>query len=76
VTRRSNRPNVLLLMSDQHRGDCLDFAAEGELGTRKMRVQTPNLRRLAKSGTYFRRCYSEAPVCVPARASLQTGASE
>src|SRR5438093_3433933 len=66
-----DRPNLLLIMSDQHRGDCLDFAtqANGE----RTRVQTPHLRRLANQGVYFPRFYSESPVCVPARAILQTG---
>jgi len=62
------QPNILLIMSDQHRGDCLDFTtrASGE----SLRVQTPHLRRLASTGTTFTRCYSESPVCVPARAAL------
>ena len=36
-------------------------------------VQTPHLRRLAQEGVCFNRFYSESPVCVPARAILQTG---
>lgn len=58
-------------MSDQHRGDCLDFVARAD-GSR-LRVQTPHLRRLAASGATFTHAYAEAPVCVPARAVLQTG---
>ncbi len=65
------RPNILLIMSDQHRGDCLDFVTQAD-GSR-VRVQTPHLRRLAESGATFTRFYSESPVCVPARAILQTG---
>ncbi len=65
------RPNVLLIMSDQHRGDCLDFVARPD--GQQLRVQTPHLRRLAEEGICFRNCYSESPVCVPARALLQTG---
>lgn len=70
-SRTGRRPNVLLIMSDQHRGDCLDFVARPD-GT-SLRVQTPHLRRLAETGVCFTRCYSESPVCVPARAILQTG---
>ncbi|HEX2036534.1 MAG TPA: sulfatase-like hydrolase/transferase [Chloroflexota bacterium] len=65
------RPNILLIMSDQHRGDCLDFVTQAN-GSR-VAVQTPHLRRLAESGVCFPRFYSESPVCVPARAILQTG---
>ena len=66
-----SRPNILLITSDQHRGDCLDFSPT--TGSRHMPVQTPHLRRLAEEGVLFSRFYSEAPVCVPARAILQTG---
>jgi arylsulfatase len=68
---RTNAPNILLIMSDQHRGDCLDFVTQAS-GNR-LSVQTPHLRRLAGSGVHFTRFYSESPVCVPARAILQTG---
>jgi arylsulfatase len=67
----SERPNLLLIMSDQHRGDCLDFVAQAN--GQRTRVQTPHLRRLAGEGVCFTRFYSESPVCVPARAVLQTG---
>ena len=71
MTASASRPNLLLIMSDQHRGDCLDFVnqANGE----RTRVQTPHMRRLADSGAAFTRFYSECPVCVPARALLSTG---
>ena len=62
------RPNILLLMSDQHRGDCL--GADGNTI-----VQTPNLDRLAARGVRFRCAYSSTPTCTPARAALLTGMS-
>jgi arylsulfatase len=71
MTAGDGRPNLLLIMSDQHRGDCLDFVAQAN--GRPTRVQTPHLRRLAAEGVSFPRFYSESPVCVPARAVLQTG---
>jgi choline-sulfatase len=36
-------------------------------------VRTPNLDRLAASGTRFTAAYTNCPICVPARASLATG---
>jgi choline-sulfatase len=59
-------PNVLLLMSDQHRRDCLGI--EG-----RPLVRTPNLDQLARSGLRFESAYCSNPVCTPSRASLLTG---
>jgi len=62
------RPNILMLMSDQHRGDC--FGADGNRA-----VSTPSLDRLAAEGARFRCAYSSTPSCTPARAALLTGQS-
>jgi len=66
AARRTGRPNVLFLMTDQHRGDCL--GADGNAA-----IQTPNLDRLANEGTRFPHAYSCVPSCTPARAALLTG---
>ena len=58
-------PNILLIMSDQHRGDCFGF--EGR------RVQTPHLDLLAQHGTRFSNCITPNVVCMPARSSVLTG---
>ncbi|MGH3357699.1 MAG: sulfatase-like hydrolase/transferase [Nocardioidaceae bacterium] len=58
--------NLLFLMTDQHRVDTL-----GCYGNRI--VETPNLDRLAATGTRFDRCYTPTAICTPARASLLTG---
>lgn len=62
----SNRPNILLVVTDQHRPDCL-----GSLG--QVPVRTPSLDRLAREGTLFDRAYTPCPLCTPARASLLSG---
>jgi sialidase-1 len=36
-------------------------------------IETPNLERLAKRGTFFRRAYCAAPVCNPSRTAALTG---
>jgi arylsulfatase A-like enzyme len=64
----SKRPNILLLMADQLRGDCV--GADGNKD-----IQTPNLDRLASEGARFRCAYSSTPSCTPARAALLTGLS-
>ena len=62
----SRKPNVLLLMSDQHKRSCM-----GAYGDRV--AHTPNLDRLAASGTRFTAGYCTNPVCTPSRASIMTG---
>ena len=61
-----DRPNILLLFTDQQRHDTI-----GALGNPVIR--TPNLDRIATEGTAFTSAYSPSPVCVPARASLHSG---
>jgi arylsulfatase A-like enzyme len=62
----SRGPNVLILMTDQHRADAL-----GCYGSRICR--TPRLDQLAAQGVRFARAYTPSPICSPARASLLTG---
>ena len=60
------RPNVLLVTLDQWRADCLSAVGHPCL-------KTPHLDRLAAEGVLFRRHYTQASPCGPARASLLTG---
>jgi choline-sulfatase len=61
-----NRPNILVIMSDQHAK-----RVTGCYGNDV--VQTPNIDRLAKNGLAFDNAYCPAPVCVPSRMSFLTG---
>lgn len=61
-----NRPNIILIMTDQQRADTI-----GALGAPWM--QTPHLDRLATQGAAFTECFVTSPVCVGSRASLFTG---
>lgn len=61
-----DRPNFLLIMTDQQRADHL-----GCYGNRQ--VRTPNLDALAARSVLFERCYVNSPVCMPNRATLATG---
>lgn len=63
--RTPARPNLLLLTSDQQRGDCYGFAGR--------RVATPHLDLLRSQGTWLRHCITPSVVCQPARASMLTG---
>jgi len=61
-----SRTNILLLMCDQFRGDCL--GADGNQA-----IHTPNFDRIAEEGVLFKHAYSSLPSCTPARATLLTG---
>ncbi|WDH79271.1 arylsulfatase [Microbacterium esteraromaticum] len=63
------RPNVVLIVADQWRGDALSAAGHPV-------VRTPVLDELAARGVRFDRAYSATPTCVPARAALLTGQSQ
>lgn len=60
------QPNILFIMSDQHRGDTLSIAGHPT-------ILTPNMDALGGSGAFFRRAYSTCPSCIPARRAMLTG---
>ena len=62
----SEKPNIIYIFSDQHRGDTL-----GSVG--HPTIITPNLDKLASEGVNFTRCCTNSPLCMPARASMMTG---
>ena len=67
TTAGVNRPNIVLVISDQFRWDCI-----GAMGLNPMNL-TPNLDAMAARGVLFRPAISNQPVCAPARASIFTG---
>ena len=60
------RPNFLVIMTDQQRGDCLSCDGHPVL-------MTPNMDAIGGAGVRFSRAYSTCPVCVPARHSFLSG---
>lgn len=60
------RPNILILYTDQQRWDAL-----GCNGNRD--IQTPNLDRLAATGVNFSHHFVQNPVCMPSRISFLSG---
>lgn len=64
----TNRPNILLIVSDDHTAEFL-----GCYGNRAIR--TPNVDRFASEGIRLTRMFVAAPQCVPSRAALLTGRS-
>ena len=63
---KTDRINILVIMSDQHSRHVL-----GSYGNEI--VRTPNLDRLAADGMRMDNCYCPAPLCVPSRMSFMTG---
>jgi len=62
----TDRPNILILMTDQQRADHLSCAGHPVL-------QTPNMDRIANEGMRFSQCCTCSPICMPARASFISG---
>ena len=61
-----DRPNILLLMTDQQRGDCLGVDGHPAL-------LTPTMDTIARGGSRFARAYTTCPTCIAARRSLLSG---
>jgi arylsulfatase A-like enzyme len=57
--------NVLFILADQFRADCL-----AHLGNEV--IQTPNLDRLASEGVSFTHCFNQTAPCGPSRMSIYT----
>ncbi|WP_415347238.1 arylsulfatase [Clostridium perfringens] len=63
------KPNIVLIMVDQMRGDCL-----GVNGNEF--IETPNLDMMATEGYNFENAYTAVPSCIASRTSILTGMSQ
>lgn len=64
--RASARPNILLIVSDDH-----GYGDVGAYGCKD--IPTPNMDSLAANGVRFTSGYASGPYCSPTRAGLMTG---
>ena len=62
----AKRPNVLLILCDDLRWDCLSVAGHPHL-------KTPHIDRLAREGVFFRNAFCTTSLCSPSRASILSG---
>ncbi|NLO07716.1 MAG: arylsulfatase [candidate division WS1 bacterium] len=62
----SNRPNIVLFTTDQHRGDWIGLAGRSV-------IETPNLDAWVNEGLYFPNAYTEIPSTTGARRILHMG---
>lgn len=60
------KPNILIIMDDQHHAGCFGYAGHPD-------VKTPNIDQLAANGVNFRNAFCQNGICVPSRVSLLTG---
>lgn len=65
-TLRRERPNIIFILTDEHRWDFMSCAGHPFL-------ETPNMDRLAAEGILFRNAFVTTSVCSPSRASYLTG---
>lgn len=61
-----DKPNVILILTDQWRGQAIGIANEDK-------VFTPRLDEIAASGAWFKNSYAARPICGPNRACIMTG---
>lgn len=66
TAQAAERPNVLLIISDDHAWADYSFMGHPH-------IQTPNLDRLAAQSLVFERGYSPVPLCRPSLVSIVTG---
>ncbi|MDA3873837.1 MAG: sulfatase-like hydrolase/transferase, partial [Kiritimatiellae bacterium] len=60
------RPNILFLMSDEHRADVTGYEGNSV-------IRTPFLDWMAETGVSFSNAYTPSPICVPARQAIAAG---
>ena len=65
-SEKDARPNIVLIMTDQHQAEALSIAGN-------LNLSTPNLDKLAKTGIRFNNAYVTFPLCSPSRSSMFTG---
>lgn len=62
-----DKPNIVYIVLDQWRGDCLGIADSAHP------VMTPHFDQIACEGIWYSRAYADCPVCMPQRATMLTG---
>ncbi|MBO9618296.1 MAG: sulfatase-like hydrolase/transferase [Niabella sp.] len=64
--QQAQRPNILVIITDQQTADAMSVAGNKDL-------HTPAMDQLAASGVRFTRAYCAQPLCTPSRSSIFSG---
>lgn len=66
LSQAQERPNVLIIMTDQQTADAMSIAGNKDL-------KTPAMDKLAKNGVRFTKAYCAQPLCTPSRTAIFSG---
>lgn len=69
TSKLAERPNIIVVLADDMRADATGFSGNPL-------IKTPNIDKLASSGTVFDNAYATSAVCTPSRTTLLTGQYE
>jgi len=65
----NSKPNIIFILTDDQRFDAIGYADNSI-------IQTPEMDKLAASGTYFSNAIVTTPICSASRASILSGVHE
>lgn len=68
-SNNGEKPNIIFILTDDQRFDAIGYAGNKF-------VETPEMDKLAESGTYFNSAIVTTPICAASRASILTGLHE
>lgn len=68
-TIQKEKPNIIFILTDDHRADALGYAGNKY-------AFTPEMDKLAKEGTYFKNALVTTPICAASRASILSSMHE
>lgn len=69
TSHAAEKPNIILMISDDHRWDCIGAAGNPN-------IHTPNIDRIAREGVYFKEGTIHNPQCSPSRAAILSGMAD
>ena len=65
---QDKKPNIIFILTDDHRWDALGFAGN-------TMIRTPEMDRMAKEGIYYENAFVTTPICAASRASTAPAAA-
>lgn len=66
AAQQADRPNILIIMTDQQTANAMSAAGNKDLNT-------PAMDKLAKNGVRFTKAYCAQPLCTPSRTAIFSG---